>query len=190
MQLKFTSKDGESFVFKVFERSISVGRSQDCRVCVPTASFSRRHCLIEDIDDQFFITDTSSSNGVFLNDKRIPPNVATPFSLRDKIVVGDVALKINLGQEVPEASLELGTRPNIEMNAFKPKTYYNPIAARTPRRKQKELDEEDNREKASLFDPVNILVVLLIIGGLVYYRQRAMKEIAPEAKSTAVEASK
>lgn len=179
MKLIFTTKDGESFVFKVFEKSFTVGRSQECRISVPSASFSRRHCLIEDIGDQYFITDTSSSNGVFINGERIPPNVSTPFTLRDEVLVGDVRMAIRQSEEIPEVNLELGTRPNIEMSSFKPKTFYNPIAARTPRRKQRELDEEDNREKASLFDPVNIVVFILIIGGILFYRNRAMKEIAP-----------
>ena len=179
MKLIFTTSGGESFVFKVFEKSFTVGRSQECRVSVPSASFSRRHCLIEDIGDQFFITDTNSSNGVFINSTRIPANVATPFTIRDEILIGDVRLALRSSEEIPEVSLELGTRPDIEMSSFKPKTFYNPIAARTPRRKQRELDEEDNREKASLFDPVNIVVFALIIAGILFYRSRAMKEITP-----------
>lgn len=181
MKLTFTTNDGESFVFKVFEKSFTVGRSQECRVSVPSASFSRRHCLIEDIGDQFYITDTSSSNGVFINGTRIPPNVGTPFSIRDEVLIGDVKFTLRVFEEIPEVNLELGTRPNIEMAAFKPKTFYNPIAARTPRRKQRELDEEDNREKASLLDPVNVIVFILIISGVLFYRSRAMKEISPAA---------
>lgn len=184
MQLTFTTKDGEVFVFKVFEKSFSVGRSQDCRVSVPSASFSRRHCLIEDVKDHYLITDTNSSNGVFINGSRISPNVATPFTLQDKISIGDVELRIRFSEEIPETTnLELGTRPDIEMAVFKPKTFYNPISARTPRRKQRELDEEDNREKASLLDPVNVVVFILIIAGLLFYRHRAMKEISPPSST-------
>jgi pSer/pThr/pTyr-binding forkhead associated (FHA) protein len=181
VQLKFTTKDGENFTFKVYERSFSIGRSQDCRVSVPSASFSRRHCLIEEISDQVFITDTGSSNGVFINGSRIHPNIATPFDLRDKITIGDVDLKIQFSEKIPEINLELGTQPNIELAAFKPKTFFNPISARTPKRKQRLMDDEDNREKASLFDPINILVFILILGGVLFYRHKAMKEIHSEA---------
>lgn len=187
MKLTFTTNDGESFVFKVFEKSFSIGRSQDCRVSVPTASFSRRHCLIEDVEDHFLITDTNSSNGVFINGIRLAPNVATPFNLRDKITIGDVSLVIRTVDEIPEINLELGTSPNIELNPYKPKTFYNPISARTPKRKQRELDERDNREKASLLDPVNVIVFVLVIGGILFYRHKAMKEITPK---TTVDQSK
>lgn len=181
MKLTFSTKDGESFVFKVFEKSFSIGRSQDCRVSVPSASFSRRHCLVEEVGDQLFITDTNSSNGIFINEARIIPNVATPFTLRDKILIGDVSLSVRLADDIPVANIELGTTPNIEISAFKPKTFYNPISGRTPKRKQRELDDEDNREKASLLDPINLLIFILIFAGILFYRHRAMKEISVKA---------
>lgn len=189
MQLTFNTKDGEKFVFKVFEKSFSIGRSQDCRVSVPTASFSRRHCLIEENGDQFFITDTSSSNGVFINSTRIIPNVATPFTLQDQVTIGDVSLRIRFSEEIPEVNLELGTRPNIEMTTFKPKTFYNPISGRTPKRKLRAEEKDDDREKASLLDPVNIFVFVLIVAGILFYRHKAMSEISPSKTAEQTKAS-
>lgn len=53
------------------EGTLSVGRAPGCDVVLPVGQISWHHARIEIEEDKVFVTDTSSSNGVFLNKKRL-----------------------------------------------------------------------------------------------------------------------
>ena len=75
-----------------------VGRDPGCDVVIldPEKRVSRRHLSVAKVGGNFTVRDLDSSNGTFVNGKRIPPR--TPV----KVAVGD---KITLGGSLP---LELG----------------------------------------------------------------------------------
>jgi hypothetical protein len=60
--------------------SVIVGRSEACDIIIPHKGISRRHCKIELEDNKFYITDLDSSNGVFINGQKIPPNERLPLT--------------------------------------------------------------------------------------------------------------
>lgn len=182
MQISFKLKDGEKFNFNVIEKSFTIGRSQNCRIAIPSVTFSRQHCLVEIIDDEIFITDTGSSNGVYINRKRIPVNVPTPYKKKEHLSIGDAEVKFEQPDQVETVALQLGTQPQLELKQFKPKSYYNPVSARI-HRKQRRMSKEEEDEKQSLLDPINLLVITLIVVGIFIYRQKAIKEVAPVRKA-------
>lgn len=58
--------------------SVVLGRAADVvDLVIPHNSISRRHCKIELIENEFYITDLKSSNGVIINGTKIPPMVKT-----------------------------------------------------------------------------------------------------------------
>lgn len=61
--------------------SIYVGRSSKCDLILDTESLSRKHCLIEFDEGEFYITDLSSTNGVYIEGHRIKPEVRTPVNI-------------------------------------------------------------------------------------------------------------
>lgn len=58
--------------------SVIIGRAKDVAdLVIPHSSISRRHCKLELIENEFYITDLKSSNGIIINGTKIPPMVKT-----------------------------------------------------------------------------------------------------------------
>ncbi|MBI5528813.1 MAG: FHA domain-containing protein [Deltaproteobacteria bacterium] len=66
-----TSPDGTEKSYSLAKGEISVGRDNDNDVVLPVAGVSRRHARIYTWEEQVFVEDLGSSNGIFINRKRI-----------------------------------------------------------------------------------------------------------------------
>ena len=49
---------------------------------------SRHHCIIQKIRDAYFLKDEGSTNGTFLNGRRIPPDKYVKLNAGDKLTIG------------------------------------------------------------------------------------------------------
>ena len=67
---------------------ITIGRETDNSIVIDSKLASRHHCHIQKIKDQFFLKDENSTNGTFLNGRRIPPDKYVLLNKGDKITVG------------------------------------------------------------------------------------------------------
>ena len=74
---------------------MTIGRSPDCNIVIDNKLASRLHASIQKIKDVFFIKDENSTNGTFLNGKRIPNDKYVKLNPGDKITVGTVNLVIS-----------------------------------------------------------------------------------------------
>ncbi len=74
---------------------IVIGRSPDCDIVIDTKLASRAHAIIQKIRDDYFLKDTNSTNGTYLNGRRIPPDKYVKLNPGDKITVGSVNLAIS-----------------------------------------------------------------------------------------------
>jgi pSer/pThr/pTyr-binding forkhead associated (FHA) protein len=82
----------------------SVGRHNDCLIRIKSAQVSRRHCELFELDGKLHIRDLGSSNGTFVNGKRVTGQHA--LKPGDELTVGAVTLRVaTLGQPGP-AQLE------------------------------------------------------------------------------------
>jgi pSer/pThr/pTyr-binding forkhead associated (FHA) protein len=70
------------------EEQIAVGRDEVCEVRLGGKTVSRRHALLVQRDGRWWIADTGSANGTFLNDDRLPPGVALQLHHADRIRLG------------------------------------------------------------------------------------------------------
>ncbi len=52
-------------------RSVVIGRSRTCDLCVPSADASRRHCEVAGDGREYVIRDLGSRNGTFVNGERL-----------------------------------------------------------------------------------------------------------------------
>lgn len=58
-------------LIELSDSQIVVGREPSCGICIPDASVSRRHALIEKIDGGFSVTDLGSTNGTSVNEQPV-----------------------------------------------------------------------------------------------------------------------
>jgi two-component system response regulator AtoC len=70
---------------------VVLGRSPDCDVLLPDASVALRHARLT-VGPELLIEDLGSEHGTQLRGGRLAPNVPTPFSPWDLVLVGQVSL--------------------------------------------------------------------------------------------------
>jgi pilus assembly protein CpaF len=96
---------------EVFETSeVSVGRVQGNHIVLPKGNVSKRHARLLYRDGRFIVTDLNSTNGTYVNRRRIAQ--ATIVREGDRIYVGDFVLRIE-----PEAgSADAAAGGEVERN--------------------------------------------------------------------------
>ena len=74
---------------------ITIGRETDNDIVVDNKLASRHHAIIQKIKDDYFLKDENSTNGTFLNGKKIPEGKYVRLNSGDKITVGNMSLVIS-----------------------------------------------------------------------------------------------
>ena len=74
---------------------ITIGREPDNDIVIDSKLASRHHCLIQKIRDEFFLKDENSTNGTFLNGRRIPSDKYVRLNSGDKLKIGSTELVIS-----------------------------------------------------------------------------------------------
>jgi|GEM_PF-690497 len=82
-------------VFSVAE--LSVGRVQGNDLLLPKGNVSKQHAKLLCRDGKFIVTDLNSTNGTYVNRRRIQQ--ATPIAEGDRIYIGDFVLRIERNPE-------------------------------------------------------------------------------------------
>ncbi len=67
---------------------ITIGRETDNNIVVDSKLASRYHCIIQQIQNQYFVKDEGSTNGTFVNGRRIPPDKYVKLNVGDTVTVG------------------------------------------------------------------------------------------------------
>jgi YD repeat-containing protein len=89
---------GKSFALKVESR---LGRHPENDIIIEDLKISRRHAVIQWVDNQYMISDLGSANGTFINSERI----AAPTKLEngDMITIGNTHLNVQVKTRAGEA---------------------------------------------------------------------------------------
>jgi pSer/pThr/pTyr-binding forkhead associated (FHA) protein len=74
---------------------ISIGRDSDNDIVVDNKLASRHHAMIQKIKNAYFLKDENSTNGTFVNGKRIPNDKYIKLNSGDKITIGNMHLVIS-----------------------------------------------------------------------------------------------
>lgn len=104
MKLVFhTAQDGIQ-KFEVEKNSVLIGRGSGCDIQIKVEGISRQHCRI-DIDPrgEFLITDLGSTNGVLIDNQRIPANKTVPYLAFLPLAIGSI----------PHVTIEAGDKVQI-----------------------------------------------------------------------------
>lgn len=92
---------------------LTVGRVQGNELMLPKGNVSKRHARLLYRDGRFIVTDLNSTNGTYVNRRRITQ--ATIVREGDRIYVGDFVLRIELpaGEGEAASAGEAGSRPEL-----------------------------------------------------------------------------
>jgi predicted component of type VI protein secretion system len=78
----------------------TIGRHDDCMIRIKSSQVSRRHCELVDEGENLTLRDLGSSNGTFVNGKRVAGQKALKHG--DEVTLGAVTLRVaKLGQPAP-----------------------------------------------------------------------------------------
>jgi pilus assembly protein CpaF len=126
---------------ETFETSeLTVGRVQGNELMLPKGNVSKRHARLLYRDGRFIVTDLNSTNGTYVNRRRITQ--ATIVREGDRIYVGDFVLRIELpGGDVSAPLAEPALRPELSSSDEVSTTGPAPAATGLPARRTTEDDE-------------------------------------------------
>ncbi len=93
--LVVTEKGGTPRRLEFDKDEVTIGRVPGNDVILPKGNVSKRHSRIVRQDGRFFVVDLKSTNGTYLNGRRI----TTPSAIRpsDKVYVGDFMVMLEMG---------------------------------------------------------------------------------------------
>lgn len=86
-------KDDDQRAFPLEGDRTILGRRQDCDLRIPTKDVSRQHCSLMVKNGSLIIKDLGSSNGTYLNDKRV---TEAEVSAGDRLRVGPVTFVVQI----------------------------------------------------------------------------------------------
>lgn len=78
---------------------LTVGRADDCHLTVSHETLSRRHLTITMKDGACWIEDHASSNGTFVNGKRINAHSLTRVLPEDQVTMGQAGVRLSVSAE-------------------------------------------------------------------------------------------
>lgn len=75
------------------QAEMTVGRDPSADISIADQSISRKHAKLEKRDGKILISDLGSSNGSFINDKKLNPNEPTQLAKEDMVKLGNSIFK-------------------------------------------------------------------------------------------------
>jgi pSer/pThr/pTyr-binding forkhead associated (FHA) protein len=99
-------RDGQRKDFTLQKKNTVIGRGEDCGLRIPLLNVSRRHCEIIKGQDELRIRDLASSNGSYVNNRRINE---TTLKAGDRLVVGPVVFTVQV-DGVPQEITPIKTK--------------------------------------------------------------------------------
>lgn len=89
-----------------------IGRHSEADLRLPLADVSRRHCRCVFTEQGWEIHDLGSSNGVFINGRRVR---TAPLRQHDRLTIGSFTFEVHLG---PPGSAGMAVAPNTPLQSI------------------------------------------------------------------------
>lgn len=96
-------RDGKRKDFPLARESTRIGRKDDCHLRIPTNDVSREHCEVVITDGGAKVRDLGSSNGTFINGRRVKEQ---DLGAGDRLGVGPVTFVVQIDGEPASISPE------------------------------------------------------------------------------------
>lgn len=107
-KLVVSAPGGQGHEFPLTSPVTTIGRGRGCDLVLDYGFVSRLHARLEQADDACTIVDCDSTNGTYLNGRRIEG--AQPLAPGDRIAIGDVSIAF-LDSSSEEATTSFRTMP-------------------------------------------------------------------------------
>lgn len=170
----------------------SLGRSEGCDITIDDTKASRKHCIITKSDNHYFITDLGSSNGTYLNQKKMKANKIAPLNSGDSICIGRLNIQFELVNDGIAKQLE--TLPTIKNS---PELYTNPsfkqqglqirpeamIAENGAVKVFRPQPKENKKKKTFLIAAVSVLLVFMFLLSGGEKKEKENKELSSKKET-------
>jgi pSer/pThr/pTyr-binding forkhead associated (FHA) protein len=97
--LVYFKDNGERKDFNLKPGRTTIGRKENCNYRIPLSSVSREHCQFDLTDKGLLLRDLNSSNGTYVNNKRIAEAKLRPG---DHVVIGPVVFTVQIDGFPPD----------------------------------------------------------------------------------------
>jgi pSer/pThr/pTyr-binding forkhead associated (FHA) protein len=108
VKLIMFKRDGQRKEFQIRRGASSIGRGEECSLRIPLASVSRKHCQLAKDDQALKVRDLGSSNGTFLNNRRI---TEATLNAGDRLVIGPIVFTVQINGKPEEIRPAKTTAP-------------------------------------------------------------------------------
>jgi len=161
---------------------VTLGRSNDCDITLGVAHLSRRHAKLNLHGDQLEVEDLRSSNGTFINGKRVEKSLLKDgdelsFDTLSFRVSGPTDDSDSTMLRAPQADVNKTTiRPAIKVPGADPapksrpaaaKTHHKPTASKSPKQNTTMAEEKEGASTGLIVAAVVGLVI--IVGAVLYF---------------------
>jgi len=134
LTLSIREKNGEERQLVFDKEEVTIGRASGSDIVLPRNNISKRHARLVDKHDKVVIVDLRSTNGTYVNGRRITaPELLTT---EDKVYIGDFVIKLQRpGEHRATAPFGVGAAPqaaapaNQAAQAVDPRTSHAPTVA-------------------------------------------------------------
>jgi pSer/pThr/pTyr-binding forkhead associated (FHA) protein len=96
-------------VYSLTDEKVTIGRSSSCTVHIPDRYLSRHHAEITRVGDEWFVADSGSVNGTYLNGERL--SARTPIKPGDMITIGDNEILVMRDDGPAESAVMISNDP-------------------------------------------------------------------------------
>ncbi len=110
VKLVMFKSNGQRKDLPVINPTSVIGRAENCDLRIPLVSVSRRHCQLTKDPARIKVKDLGSSNGTYVNNKRVNEAILKPG---DRLVIGPVVFTLQVDGR-PEVIRPVKTRGQIQ----------------------------------------------------------------------------
>jgi hypothetical protein len=169
MYISIKLPNGHSINRDINKPEIIIGRSLQCDVPVPEEALSRQHAKISNLNDQLYITDLGSSNGVFIDGERIQPHVQVPFNTFLQLSLGPLECYISLNSSDTKAAFKIPALQKTD-DEKRTKITDKPLSPSAKNSKLYRLRAAKKEKDQSINPKFLGLILILGIGVIGYYQ--------------------
>ena len=158
LKITVLEKGGSERELYFDENEITIGRLQSNMVVLSRANVSKKHALITVENGKVFIKDLGSTNGTYVNGRRIVhQRELTP---EDKVYIGDFTLRVNLISGKLESVVEPPPVPEETEDSRRATIAMTAIKEEPPARvEEKKVEEQKKIEKPQKVEEIEAIPV-------------------------------